>query len=288
MRKFFGILLVLLMVLQVGAVSAAADSNYDYTVRVYAGNRGTVNGGSVAVYSGRPYGDTTLSVADILSTVQESDSKYYVQGIRYAGQDNDALQTGIVVDRDVDYVVAYGIRGNLVAYTVNYQDAAGATLAPSQTYYGNAGEKPVIAFLYIDGYQPQAYNLTGTLSATEPNVFTFVYTPLVIATPDEEVVDNGVADGAGANGAGGAAGADGALTDVPDENTPLAAPQEIIDLDDDDTPLAGFNGSGSQIREPNSEARFIWSISFLMAAIAAMSATLWFLLRKRKKNEAEG
>ena len=280
MRKFFGVLLVLLMVLQVGAVSAAAD--YTYTVRVFAGTRGTINGSTEPwVVREVPYGTYVTFDGNAVAT----DERYYVQGIRFSGQDNDALQSRTIrVTEDVDYVVAYGIRGNLVEYTVNYQDAVGTPLAPSQTYYGNAGEKPVIAFLYIDGYQPQAYNLTGTLSATGPNVFTFVYTPLVIVE-EEEVVDNGEEDEGGAAGGG-----DGALTDVPDEETPLAEPQELIDLDEEDTPLAGFGSSDRQIREPNSEARFIWSITMLMAAIAAMSATLWFLLRKQTKREekAEG
>ncbi|MCI8930475.1 MAG: hypothetical protein HFI00_13665, partial [Lachnospiraceae bacterium] len=38
--------------------------------------------------------------------------------------------------------------------------------------------KPVVAFLYVEGYVPQAYNLTKTLSKNEAeNIFTFVYSP---------------------------------------------------------------------------------------------------------------
>ena len=73
-------------------------------------------------------------------------------------------------------MVAYGIRGDMVAYTVNYQDADGNELAPSQQFYGNVGDKPVVAYRYIDGYVPQAAALTKTLSSNEAeNVFTFVY-----------------------------------------------------------------------------------------------------------------
>ena len=65
-----------------------------------------------------------------------------------------------------------------VAYTVNYQDANGKTLADSQTFYGNAGDKPVVAYKYIENYIPQALALTKTLSDNESkNVFTFTYTP---------------------------------------------------------------------------------------------------------------
>ena len=37
----------------------------------------------------------------------------------------------------------------------------------------------MVAYHYIEGYQPQAYNLTKTLSKNEAeNVFTFVYEPV--------------------------------------------------------------------------------------------------------------
>ena len=52
--------------------------------------------------------------------------------------------------------MVYGILGNAVAYTVNYVDTSGRQLAPSETYYGNVGDEPVIAYLYIEGYQTQA------------------------------------------------------------------------------------------------------------------------------------
>ena len=81
----------------------------------------------------------------------------------------------------MDYVVAYGIKGDMLAYTVNYQDANGKTLADSQTFYGNAGDKPVVAYKYIENYIPQALALTKTLSDNESeNVFTFTYTPAAL------------------------------------------------------------------------------------------------------------
>ena len=62
----------------------------------------------------------------------------------------------------------------MVAYTVNYQDASGKSLAESQTFYGNIGDKPVVAYRYIENYIPDALALTKTLSDNEvENVFTF-------------------------------------------------------------------------------------------------------------------
>ena len=45
---------------------------------------------------------------------------------------------------------------------INYQDANGNKLADSQTFYGNVGDKPVVAYTYIDGYTPEYRNLTKT------------------------------------------------------------------------------------------------------------------------------
>ena len=109
-----------------------------------------------------------------------SDEKYYVKGIRLSGRDNDEALAApsFTVDKDTDYVVAYGIKGNMVAYTVNYQDASGNSLAESQTFYGNVGDKPVVAYRYVENYIPDALALTKTLSNNvSENVFTFTYKP---------------------------------------------------------------------------------------------------------------
>ena len=91
---------------------------------------------------------------------------------------NDLMLLLLSSTGDADYVVAYGIKGNMVAYTVNYQDASGKSLAESQTFYGNVGDKPVVAYRYVENYIPDALALTKTLSDNESeNVFTFTYTP---------------------------------------------------------------------------------------------------------------
>ena len=318
MRKFLVVLLTLLLVIQVGSFSAAAAHETTYTIRVFSGNRGDIlpgynggqvlDGGDVWVLSGLKYGDKVTFDAENSGAVQVKDGRYYVQGIRFSGRDNSALQaTTITVMEDADYVVAYGVKGQLVSYVVNYQDANGNALAPSQPYYGNVGDKPVVAFLYIDGYVPQAYSLTKTLSANEAeNVFTFVYTPLVTVLPGEEVVDNGVvnvpgnAAGAGAAAAGAGNDANAQNTDanaepttenIEDEDTPLSnGPQEIIDLDDMDTPLAGFEGSSMERSSNNSSSgNFAWSLATLSGGAIGLVVLLFVLLPflKRRKSEEE-
>ena len=193
MRRVKILLALLLALALLGSLTAmAAGSPYTYTVRIYSGGQGLIEGQEVVVYEGLQYGDrVTFSLRSVTLT---DDSKYYVRGIRESGKDNNTVGvTSFPVTRDQDYVVAYGILGDAVAYTIRYVDRNGNELAPSETYYGNVGDKPVVAYLYIDGFQPQYYNLTKTLSdnAAE-NVFDFVYTPVErpasTQQPGEDVV----------------------------------------------------------------------------------------------------
>ena len=149
----------------------------------------------------------------------------------------------------------------MVAYTVQYLDENGNELAPSNTFYGSIGDKPVVAFQYIEGYLPQAYNLTKTLSANEAdNVFPFVYTPsyetiervevteggttVITTTPAAGATAGGAAGGGAAAGgaaAGDAAGAAGeaGAADETAEIEDEAVPQDTIDLDDEDEESGG-------------------------------------------------
>ena len=104
----------------------------------------------------------------------------------------------------------------MVAYTVNYQDTSGKSLAESQTFYGNVGDKPVVAYRYVENYIPDALALTKTLSDNESeNVFTFTYTPgatdrIVETTTTVTTTVPGTATPAGAAGTTGATGTTGA------------------------------------------------------------------------------
>ena len=241
-----------------GGCAQAAGESYTYQVAFYTGNHGTfTDAGQVNVDNSRTGSDWQVEVtgaAILVKGLQTGDrvnfdaamdgavalgenSKYYVKGIRQSGRDNDTVgMSSFAVTGDQEYVVAYGIRGDLTSYVVNYQDTAGNTLAPSRTYYGNVGDRPVIAFLYVEGYEPQAYNLTRTLSANAAeNVFTFTYARISAggggtgggtgggAAGGEESpaggtegagtapgAAGGTAGGAGAAGTGGTAGAGGA------------------------------------------------------------------------------
>ena len=235
-----GVLLFSLSVCNVFAASQTGTTQkqaYTYKVTIYAGNQGTFSGAEglvlsnkdavitqtedKIVVSGLNFGDQVAYTAQT-DVKLDSASKYYVQGIRLGGRDNDTIAaSAFIVDGDTDYVVAYGIKGNQVSYTVNYHDANGKEMLPSETYYGNVGDKPVIACKYVDGYSPQASGLTKTLQQdAAKNVLTFIYSPIPgptvedvvnVVTREEyvdvvvggtQIGDVGGTTGAGGNGAG--------------------------------------------------------------------------------------
>ncbi len=223
-----------LMVSLCGVDVHAAEAPYTYQVTFYTGNHGAFMGsghvnvdngktgsgyqiqasGSSIVVSGLKIGDRVNFDAAMDGAVSLGEnSKYYVKGIRLSGRDNDTVgMSSFEVKGDQEYVVAYGIRGNMTSYVVNYEDTSGNSLATSRMYYGNVGDRPVIAFLYIEGYEPQAYNLTKTLSANAAeNVFTFTYSRVAAG-----------GGGGGGTGGGGTTGAGTSATEAPapEEGTP--------------------------------------------------------------------
>ena len=229
--KYFAAALIMVAGIFSQSTNAKAFS-YTYTVTFSAGGQGSINGGiqvrkasgnssSVSIESkgdkvvvnGLEYGDVISCDAQGNVSLNEN-SKYYVKGIRLSGRDNNTVaQSAFLVSGDQDYVVAYGIPGELAEYTVNYVDANGNKLADSKTYYGNVGDEPVIAYLYIDGYIPSNYNQSGKLvSDVSKNIFNFVYNRAATNMADN---GNGGDNGAGANGAaGGANGAAGGANGV--------------------------------------------------------------------------
>lgn len=300
---------------------AAETTPYTYKVTLSAGNKGTIDGQQKVEELNLTAGST---ISFDLNDIQVTDEKYYVKGIRLSGRDNaEALAApAFTVDGDADYVVAYGIKGEQVAYTVEYKDADGNTLADSQTFYGNVGDKPVVAYRYIENYVPQALALTKTLSENEAdNVFTFTYTPgetnqviettttITTVVPGNTIYNTvtvpagttgttGANAGGttGANGAGGnATNADGTTTpggttdangeqgadqgdtvESPDEQTP----QDLVDLDDEDTPTGNIDAGKSEgVKTMN------FSLVIIVAAAAALIALIVAMRRRTKENK---
>ena len=282
------------------ADAAEAPKGYSYQVTLHAGNQGTIGGQDSVTISDLQYG---AQVSFDLSTIQVTDDRYYVKGVRLSGRDNNTVNaTAFRVEGDADYVVAYGIKGNLVAYTVKYQDASGRQLAADSTFYGNVGDKPIVAYKYIENYVPQALALTKTLSANEAeNVFTFVYTRgeagiitipgsdttnvVTVVVPGVTTVNGGGAN-AGGNGAGGgaAAGADangGAAGEGDnDDNVEVTTPDNLVDLDENQAPAANIDLDGNGAKAFPFAAAVVIGVGALAALLVL---AVW--IRKRMKSE---
>lgn len=332
--KKFALILAVLVMLTVFAAPYAVGQEYTYTVRIYAGQQGTIvggegrvaNSGEMLVCEGLEYGDRIDFHNNMVSL--NDGSKYYIKGIRQSGKGTDEIsETGnssrtasFVVTKDQDFVVAYGVLTEPVQYTINYRSASGQELAPSETYYGNVGDRPVIAYQYVEGYQPQAYNLTKTLSAdpTE-NIFTFIYTPLpkntvytnttttVVSeadpsstTPNDTSSTTTGESSEVESSSSSAAESQPDETDLPDNDVPEAQPEarepvNTWDLDDGDVPLANFEDheDADELQRLSSDGQLFWNNIPLAAKIAGgvvmlggFSTALWLLIfRRRRKDE---
>ena len=318
------LIMALLLCMTVQTAFAAEGGNekeYTYTVTLFAGNQGTFNGtggvhvigGSAQISGGDAIRITGLRAGDVVvldATAGMVDlkngDKYYIKGVRESGRDNNTVaDSAFTVTKDAEYVVAYGIQGDMVSYTVNYQDGVGNELAPSRTYYGAVGDKPVIAYQYIEGYRPDAYNLTKTLGKNEAdNVFTFTYTQSSVQQPaaggegTEGGTDTGTPATTATTGttatpgttAGGGAGTAGAGTataagtvETPTvENPDGGVPQATVDLDDEHTPMANIDASDSDTVRNTSPVPIVLGIVVAVIALGALIGTYVYFKKKHK------
>ena len=350
MNKFLAAICTAGMLLSLSPAVASAEE-YTYTVTFDAGNQASMSGTAGLAVNNSATGSSYhvgvdagkivvsgLKIQDIVTFNPQAgavnlaaDSKYYVKGVRQSGRDNNSVaSSSFRVTGDADYVVAYGVKGNMVGYTVNYQDENGRALAESRKYYGNVGDKPVVAHIYIENYEPQALALTRTLSSNEAeNVFTFVYSEQeaqVIIRPGqtvtETVTENVTEPGTGITGTTGTtdtegtagtegetgttettaapdttaettggdtaepAGADtaaptsigGETTDIQEDDVPQANP-DVVDLDEEETPLANMEIDKEEVKKGMPVAV---GVGIAVAAAAGLGVLVWFL-RKHKK-----
>lgn len=282
LKKLFIMMMSLTVFLSLAYTQVCA---YGYKVTLYTGNQGTINSQnemSINVSKGQ------MVSLDLSQIELPQDSKYYVKGIRLSGHDSvDNLDPAtFVVNGDLDYVVVYGVKGNQVAYTIRYVDENGKQLSEDIVLYGNVGDKPVVAYKYIDSYIPQAYALTKTLVENEKeNVFTFTYKPgetgeiientnivtTVISTTPSTNANQGN-NGTG-NATGGTQNNDGDTTTAGDEDVP----QGLVDLDDEDTPKSNISVNN----EKNNSTPIYAGIAISLAAIVGIIVAFMTIRKKR-------
>lgn len=328
-RLVKGLLSVMMLTALVAQPVFAAETEpsdaapYTYSVTLSAGNQGNFGGTDIVEVTGVGAGALSVDFSAYRDQLQIEDEKYYAKGIRLSGRDNSDASysptwaTGAVTE-DADYVVAYGMTGDMVAYTVQYLDEEGNELLPAETYYGSVGDKPVVAFQYIEGYLPQAYNLTKTLSANEAdNIFPFVYTPSYETITVTEVGEDNVtvitttvtgtgtagggtaAGGAGAAGTGtagagtagdaagageagaGAAGDDAAAGDGTTEIEEDNVPQGTVDLDEDEVPLANMDDDDA-VRETGVMPVIVGGVAALIAVALIVVGVIYYMNHRRR------
>lgn len=240
---------------------------YTYTVRVFAGNQGTIGGSDVYVVKDLHYGDHFEFDFEKEVTVTDSE-KYYVKGLRLAGEDNESLfSAAFDVESDTDLVVTYGVKGDQIPYTVRYVSVPdNKEIAKPETFYGNPGDRPVIACRHIAGYEPRWPKITGTVEEGKEFVIeytrvnteggegetTVITTTTVVDGGTETVtVNQGNNAGGGQQNAGAAAAQNNAAADAAGGDNPAgnaeAAPaanntEEIHDID---VPLAENGNSAA-------------------------------------------
>ena len=270
----------------------AAEEGYTYTVCIYSGKEGYFgndeNNHVIRVKGLKPEQSYTIDLSELDLHIIDND-KYYARGVKLSGHDNDEVSQmtyqsyTFTVTKDESFSVAYGMKGGMVKYTVNYVDEDGGEVLPSQEYYGMAGDKPVVSYKYAEGYTPDVLNITKTLVSDESqNVFTFTYSE---AGTNEEEEGNGTnADnGAGANNANANANANvnANAANIPDANTPTA----LVDLDNNETPLTNIDN-----QDTPKDGGFSGATAALIGIIAAgvlIALGLLYALVFRKRGEEE-
>lgn len=284
------------------------NGGYTYTITLSAGAHAVfADGSDVFMYKNLPAGEQvnfSAQIDELNDALLRSDSKYYILGVRLSGQEQ-LVTSAFEVKRDETYVVAYGIRGTMKDCTINYLDTAGNPLAAPRILRANVGDKPIVPYAYIEGYEPQAYNLTKTITDNDAdNVFNFIYTPVTAAAvgaggtetvyvtvdvpaapaaPAAPGAGGGAAAPAGPAGPAAPAGPGGET--LPEEQTPLG-PQEIVDLDDQNVPEAGPGGAPELTDASGEGSAGLWMVWTGLAAAALLLLVAVPLIRRKKKANA--
>ena len=287
-KRFIALTMLLSMLMILSSVSSVfatvnPEKAYKYTITVYSGLHGHFKDGSTVKTITAEAGKEVDIDFGVELNDNEEDQKYYVRGYRETGHDNDEQMSALKfpADEDASYEVAYGIKGGMVKYTVMYVDANGDSLVDSNEYYGMVGDKPVVSYHYIDGYQPNAYNLTKTLVADESqNIFAFSY----LSNP-EGTADNGDAGNtqAGARNAANGQNNANANANAGTNDANANAPATIVDLDDNATPQAENAGGTTDIEDTDAPKAGISPIAIGggLIALAAIAAAAIAIVRRR-------
>ena len=291
MKKILTILAVILLLNVFGSSVCAEDDKEEkkgtYTVTVSAGLHGMLEdekGNKVKQIEVQIEAGGEWNPSNYVIKPENIDELYYFKGYHVAGI--ETLVGAQDITHDIVFVASYGIENNLVEYYVNYVDENGNGIGPIRnTYVGNVGDKPVIAFVHINGYAPKVRNYTGTLKEDEVLEFTFEYRENRIDTVT--IVEDEI-EGSTYNGGAGQGTVPGEEQGSNTEENTLV---DIIDIDEGTTPTTEPDnipdGGNEGQTETNSFLAFLQKYGLLMVGglLLLFLLLLFLLLRRRKEDE---
>ena len=191
------IALCMIAALALPALASETGDTYTYTVRIFAGKQGTIDGKDVKEYSVTPGQKLNVDWNELKKLIKVTDSRYEATGFRLSGKDNNlypkTIAEPIVVNSDMDFVVSYALKGSDIQYTIKYLEAGTnkelhkpATI----TYNGNEGEEFVPTYIYIDGYTPKD-PVTTAVKLKSGMTFTCYYTKITGSSTTKTTTKDG-------------------------------------------------------------------------------------------------
>ena len=277
--------LVTLLVLVLMSVHAFAEEGYDYTVTIDGGLYGKTDKTELHFNYGESFDPSEITV-----TLNDSTDPHIFKGFKISGQET-VYPNGFTVTKDVHVVASYGIAGKQVEYTIQYVDANGNEISEADTYWGSEGDEIILPYKYIEGYIPRALNFRiNSLVAGRSYSMEYVPGEIQVGENGEIIYVYYDVPGQGGGGAGGGGGVTptpgGNEEEIPDEQTPQTNPDDVIDIDDPEPPLAP-GGDGSEGDGNEGSSIFNGTTLAVAGGVGAVGIVSLFLLLAKKKKEEE-
>ena len=288
MKKKVLMILAAILLLNAFGSKVYADEKKTYTVTVSAGLHGMLvdekgnKTKQITVEIGADEG-WMWNPNDYEIKEENIDENYYFMGYHIAGI--EGVVGAQTITHDIVFVASYGVENNLVKYYVNYVDEDGKGIGPvRKVYKGNVGDKPVIAYIHINGYAPLVENYTVTLKEDETIELTFIYRR--VKSNAGTIIIEEEYEGGG-NGSVGNQQASSTETTEPEATE---APIELVDVDETNVPEAESGeaqNSNESKNEDKKDGSFLQNYALPIVGGSLFLLLLLLLLLRRRHKEDE-
>ena len=317
LKRIVALLLILLFVAG-ASVTSFAEDQVTYRVRIYGGAQNnellfdsdidtttdaekscfirgkTVNLDNWISDDAKTYKDKITIDLEKTPTdppyTKKLDDFYYFKGYRESGK-RENVGPQITLEKDMDFVLTYGVRGEQLQYDVKYVATNGTLLGKSGPLYANKGDLVYVAIKEFEGYEPLARALNyGVYIKEDKQIVTLEYR----AVSTNNTGSSNTNTGSESNNTGGN---NNNNTDNNYENNTGTGNDKLLDvIYDDNVPIEesddqNGNGDGTSVTEPTAirkYARILWIVGILLGLLL-LALLYWYLLfyRKKKKYENE-